>query len=159
LLAGYAACAGLVSIYVCVATALSLARRREVDPVASATTALAVFLVAQLPVNKMLPMVTLGAAGLFPAFAAAIFTVEVNHVFFRRGWGIRISGGAPEVVVRSFAAMLPTVTCVVAVWFVVHVLGVDLAAGIAAIFRPLLIGGNSLAAVVVVVLIDSGLWL
>ena len=159
LLAGYQACAGLVSIYVCVATALSLSRRRETDVVAGATTALAVLLVAQYPVNKMLPMASLGAAGLFPAFAAAMFAVEVLHAFQRRKWGIKISGGAPDVVVRSFAALLPSVTCVVLVWIVVHVLGIDLAGGIAAIFRPLLRGGDSLGAVIVVVLIDSGLWL
>jgi cellobiose PTS system EIIC component len=159
LLAGYAACAGLVSIYACVATALSLSRRRETDGVAGATTALAVLLVAQHPVNKMLPMAALGAAGLFPAFAAAIFSVEVLHFFARRKWGIKLSGGAPDVVVRSFAALLPTVTCVVLIWFVVHVLGIDLAAGIANLVRPLVHGGDSLAAVVVVVLIDSALWL
>ena len=136
LLAGYAACAGLVSIYACVATALSLSRRRETDPVAGATTALAVLLVAQHPVNKMLPMAALGAAGLFPSFAAAIFSVEVLHAFAKRKWGIKLSGGAPDVVVRSFAALLPSVSCVVLIWFVVHVLGVDLAAGIADLFRP-----------------------
>lgn len=159
LLAGYSACAGLVSIYACVATALSLSRRRETDPVAASTTALAVFLVAQHPVNRMLPMGTLGAAGLFPAFAAAIFAVETLHAFNRRNWGIKLSGGAPDVVVRSFAALLPTITCVALVWLVVHVLGVDLASGITALFRPLLLGGDSLAAVIVVVLIDSALWL
>jgi PTS system cellobiose-specific IIC component len=159
LLAGYAACAGLVSIYACVATALSLSRRRETDPVAGATTALAVLLVAQHPVNKMLPMSALGAAGLFPSFAAAIFAVEVLHAFARRKWGIKLSGGAPDVVVRSFAALLPTVSCVTLIWLVVHVLGIDLAAGIADIFRPLVRGGDSLAAVIVVVLIDSALWL
>src|SRR5437868_1697354 len=159
LLAGYTACAGLVSLYVCVATALSLAKRRESDPVAGATTALAVFLVAQHPVNKALTISTLGAAGLFPAFAAAIFAVETLHAFGKRNWGIRLSGGAPDVIVRSFAALLPTVACVASVWFVVHVLGIDLAGGIAAIFRPLLLGGDSLAAVIIVVLIDSALWL
>jgi PTS system cellobiose-specific IIC component len=159
LLAGYAACAGLVSIYACVATALSLAKRHEVDPVASATTGLAVFLVMQHPVNKTLSMGTLGAAGLFPAFAASIFAVETLHFFSRRKWGIRLSGGAPEVVVRSFAALLPTVASVTLVWLVVHVLGIDLAGGITALFRPLLIGGDSLAAVIIVVLIDSALWL
>ena len=159
LLAGYAACAGLVSIYACAATALSLARRREADAVAAATTALAVLLVAQQPVNKMLPMAALGAAGLFPAFIAAIFAVETLHFFARRNWGIQMSKSAPDVVVRSFAALLPSVTCVIAVWFVVHVLGIDLAGGITALFRPLLIGGDSLAAVIVVVLIDSALWL
>src|SRR5713226_3589297 len=115
LLAGYAACAGLVSIYACTATALSLSRRRETDPVAGATTALAVFLIAQHPVNKTLAMSALGAAGLFPAFAAAIFAVETIAFFGRRKWGIRMHGGAPDVVVRSFAALLPTVTCVVLV--------------------------------------------
>jgi len=159
LLAGYQACAGLVSIYACVATALSLSRRRETDAVAGATTALAVLMVAQYPINKMLPMVGLGAAGLFPSFAAAIYSVEVLHFFARRKWGIKLSGGAPDVVVRSFAALLPTVTCVVLVWFVVHVLGIDLAGGISAIIRPLVHGGDSLAAVVGVVLIDSALWL
>src|SRR5207248_1881032 len=79
--------------------------------------------------------------------------------FQQRKWGIKLSGGAPDVVVRSFAALLPSVTCVVLVWFVVHVLGIDLAGGIAAIFRPLLRGGDSLYAVVIVVLIDSALWL
>jgi PTS system cellobiose-specific IIC component len=159
LLAGYAACAGLVSIYACTATALSLSRRRETDPVAGATTALAVFLIAQHPVNKTLAMSTLGAAGLFPAFAAAIFAVETQHAFQQRKWGIKLSGGAPDVVVRSFAALLPTVACVVLIWLIVHVFGIDLAGGIAALFRPLLIGGDSLAAVIVVVLIDSALWL
>jgi len=75
-------------------------------------------MVAQYPVNKMLPMAGWGPPGLFPAFAAAIFAVETLHAFARRQWGIKLSGGAPDVVVRSFAALLPSVTCVVLVWFV-----------------------------------------
>src|SRR5216684_180431 len=71
------------------------------------------------------PQSTLGAGGLFPAFAAAIFAVEVIHFFAQRRWGIRLSGGAPDVVVRSFAAMLPATVCVVVVWLLVHVLGVE----------------------------------
>lgn len=162
--AGYLACAGMVSIYACAATALSLARRREADLAASVTTALAVFLVAQKTGvlqggGVALGLSSLGAAGLFPSFAAAIFAVEVIHFFAQRRWGIRLGGGAPEVIVRSFAALLPTTVCIGVVWLLVHVLGVDLVGGISALFRPLLHGGNSLAAVLLVVLIDSGLWL
>src|SRR5207237_4033059 len=47
--AGYLACAGLISIYACVATALSLARRREGDPAAGATTPLALCPAAEPP--------------------------------------------------------------------------------------------------------------
>src|SRR5215467_7538861 len=91
--AGYLACAGLVSLYACGATALSLARRREADLAASVTTALAVFLVAQKTAllqggGAALGLATLGAAGLFPSFAAAIFAVEVIHYFAKRRWGI-----------------------------------------------------------------------
>ncbi len=162
--AGYLACAGLVSIYACAATALSLARRREADLAASVTTALAVFLVAQKTGalqggGTALGLSTLGAGGLFPAFAAAIFAVEVIHFFAQRRWGIRLSGGAPDVVVRSFAAMLPATVCVVVVWLLVHVLGVDLVGGITALFRPLVRGGDTFAAVLLVVLIDSALWM
>src|SRR5438128_1944084 len=162
--AGYLACAGLVSIYACAATALSLARRREADLAASVTTALAVFLVAQKTAllqggGVALGLSTLGAGGLFPAFAAAIFAVEVIHFFAQRRWGFRLSGGAPDVVVRSFAAMLPATVCVVVVWLLVHVLGVDLVGGITALFRPLVRGGDTFAAVLLVVLIDSALWM
>ncbi|MFL5422281.1 MAG: PTS sugar transporter subunit IIC [Myxococcales bacterium] len=162
--AGYLACAGLISIYACVATALSLARRREVDAAASATTALAVFLVAQEPASVTggapgLALSTLGAAGLFPSFAAAILSVEVIALFARRKWGIRLGGGAPDVVVRSFDALLPSAILIGTVWAVVHVFGVDLISGIVAVFRPLVRGGDSLAAVLVVVCIDSALWL
>jgi PTS system cellobiose-specific IIC component len=162
--AGYLACAGLISIYACVATALSLARRREADPAASATVALAVFLVAQQPTTgtgggPALSFATLGAAGLFPSFAAAILSVEVISLFARRKWGIRLGGGAPDVVVRSFAALIPSALLIGTVWAVVHVFGVDLVSGITAIFRPLVRGGDSLAAVIIVVLIDSALWL
>src|SRR5439155_8951844 len=96
---------------------------------------------------------------LFPSFAAAIFAVEVIHFFAQRRWGIRLGGGAPEVIVRSFAALLPTTVCIGVVWLLVHVLGIDLVGGISALFRPLVRGGDSVAAVLLVVLIDSALWL
>ena len=162
--AAYRACAGLVALYACAACALSLAKRRDADPTAAATTALAVLLLAQHPLPLAagglgLPLVGLGAAGLFPAFAAAILAVETLAFFKRRNWGIQLSGGAPEVVVRSFAALLPSATCVIGVWAVVHLGGVDLAGGIGRLFAPLVSASDALPALWAVVLIDSGLWM
>src|SRR5258708_30275134 len=71
LLAGYQACAGLVSLYACVATALSLSKRRETDPVAGAAPALAVLVGAQYPVHKMLLISAVGGPRPFPALPAA----------------------------------------------------------------------------------------
>src|SRR3989442_688238 len=63
------------------------------------------------------------------------------------------------VSIYACAAMLPATVCVVVVWLLVHVLGVDLVGGITALFRPLVRGGDTFAAVLVVVLIDSALWM
>jgi PTS system cellobiose-specific IIC component len=163
--AAWRGCAGLVSLYACAACALSLARRREVDPAAAVTTSLAVLLLAQHPQPLAgapglgLPLAGLGAAGLFPAFGAALLSVEVLAFFQRRQWGIRLSGGAPDVVVRSFAALLPSATCALAVWAVVHLGGVDLAGGIGRLFAPLVSASDALPALWAVVLIDSCLWM
>ena len=168
--AAWRACAGAVSLYACAACALSLAKRRLADATAAVTTSLAVLLVAQHPLPLAasavapagalaLPFSALGAAGLFPAFAAALFSVEVLALFSRRLWGIRLSGGAPDVVVRSFAALFPSAVCVVAVWIAVHLCGLDLAGGLAALFAPLLSASDSLPALLAVVLIDSCLWM
>lgn len=155
---------GVVSLFACAATALSLARRREADPAASVTVSLAVFLLGQhqAPLaagGQGLPLAGLGAGGLFFGFLSAIFCVETIAFFKRRGWGIKLQGGAPDVIVRSFAALLPTAACVIAIWFVVYVLGFDVAQGIANAFRPLVRGSDALPALLLIVLIDSGLYL
>jgi PTS system cellobiose-specific IIC component len=162
--AAWRGCAGLVSLYACAACALSLAKRRETDVAAAVTTSLAVLLLAQHPQPLTtgglgLPLAGLGAAGLFPAFAAAILSVEVLAFFQRKQWGIKLSGGAPEVVVRSFAALLPSATCALFVWALVHLAGVDLAGGIGRIFAPLVSASDALPALWAVVLIDSCLWM
>lgn len=162
--AGWRACAGLVSIFACASCALAMAKRREADGTAAATTALALLLLAQRPSPLAsgglgLPFAGLGAAGLFPAFAAAILSVETLAFFQRRKWGIKLSGGAPDVVVRSFAALLPSATCVVGVWALVHLFGFDLAGGIARLFAPLVSASDALPALWAVVLIDSALWM
>ncbi len=167
--AAWRACAGAVSLYACAACSIALARRREVDITAAVTTSLAVFLVAQHPQALAtatgaagplaIPFSVLGAAGLFPAFAAAILSVETLSLFAKRKWGIALSGGAPDVVVRSFAALLPSATCVVSVWIVVHLFGFDLAQGLAALCAPLLSASDALPALLAIVLIDSCLWM
>jgi len=58
-----------------------------------------VFLVAQKTAalqggGVALGLSTLGAAGLFPSFAAAIFAVEVIPLLRAAALGIRLSGGA-----------------------------------------------------------------
>ncbi len=166
--AAWRICAGCVSLYACAACALSLAKRRGADLAAAVTTALAVLIALQRPMPLAtaagagplaIPISSLGAAGLFPAFAAAVFAVEVLALFQRRAWGIKLSGGAPDVVVQSFAALLPSALCVLLVWAIVHIAGIDLAGSVTALFAPLLSASDTLPALLAIVMIDSCLWM
>ncbi len=104
-------------------------------------------------------MPRLGAGGIFAALFLAIATVELTRLFVRRNWTIRLPGHAPEIVVRSFVALLPALASVTSVFLLVHVLGVDLVSLLERAARPLLAVTGSLPAVLGVIAIDSGLWL
>lgn len=167
---------GLVSIYVCFATAYALAkgyaadpaRRVPVDPLAAGVVATATYLTALRPtplaVEPGAPAAwgvaaeRLGPGGLFGALVLAILSVELTRVFVGRRWTIRLPAAVPEPVYRSFQALLPAAACVGLVWLFVHVFGIDVVGLAGAAARPLVRAGNTLPLVLVVVLIDSGLW-
>lgn len=157
---------GCLALYVTFACAHSLARSYALDPLASALTAVAGFLVAS-PTALLAPPATgwglaadrLGAGGMFGGFAIAIASVELGRFLAARSLTIRLPGGAPEAIVRSFAALVPTLATVVGVWLVVHVAGFDLLGLVARAVAPLLTASDTLPAAWVVVGIDSGMGL
>jgi PTS system cellobiose-specific IIC component len=164
ILVPYRMLGGVLALYVCFGCAFSLGKRYGLDPLSNALGAVATYLVALGPVKLAtagsgIALERLGAGGMFGALALAIFYVELTRIFARRQWTIRLPGTAPEVVVRSFAALIPTFAAIVLVWAVVHVGHVDLVGAASALTQPLVHAGNTLPAAWMVVLIDSGMWL
>lgn len=165
LLLPYQMLGGVLGLYVCFGCAYSLCKRYDLDPLTGSLTAVATYLVALAPLKLAppatgtgIPLDRLGAGGMFGALALALVTVEVTRFFAARKWTIQLPGGAPDVVVRSFAALIPTFVSIVLIWAVVHLLHVDLVGAAADIARPLVKAGNTLPAAWAVVLIDSGMW-
>lgn len=155
---------GAISIYVAFGTARSLARHHGLDELGVSIMALASFLVAVGPAPLKeggwgLPRDRIGPGGLFGAFLVAIVSVHVQRWCIDRKWTIQLPGGAPDAIVRSFASLVPGVASVALVWLVVHVLGIDLVAGLASLAAPMLKASDSLPFVVGLVLVDSLLWL
>jgi PTS system cellobiose-specific IIC component len=157
---------GVLALYVGFGCAHSLAARYGLDPLAAGLTAVASYLCALDPAPLAAPATgwglaadRLGAGGMFGSLAIALFTVEVTHFFARRHWTIQLPGGAPQAIVRSFAALIPTLASVTLVWAAVHGLGLDLVGWASLIARPLVYAGNSLPGAWGVVLLDSGMWL
>jgi len=166
LLIPYRMLGGVLALYVCFGCAYSLAKRYALDPLTSALTAVATYLVALTPLPLAdkaagvgLPFARLGAGGMFGALALAILAVEVTRFFDRRRWTIQLPGGAPDVIIKSFAALIPCCVSIVIAWAVVHVVHFDVIGAAASLARPLVHAGNTLPAALAVVAIDSGMWL
>jgi PTS system cellobiose-specific IIC component len=162
----YRMLAGILAVYVGFCCAHSLASHYGMDPLAAGLTAVASFLCAVHPAALAppatgwgLPADSLGAGGMFASLLIALGSVELTRAFKRRSWTIRLPGGAPATVVRSFEALIPTFASVTVVWATVHVLHFDLLGMVGWLTRPLVAAGNSLPAAWGVVMLDSGMWL
>ena len=169
LIVPYRMLGGLIALYVCFGTARSLAKRRGLDELGAAILAVASFLTALGP-SLLAPeegkpqqwgvaAERLGAGGLFGALAIALLSVELQSFFARRNWTIRLPGGAPDAIVKSFASIVPGFASVTASWLVVHVLGLDVVGLLAEAVRPLVGASDSLPGVLALVAVDSGMWM
>ncbi len=155
---------GLIAIYVCFGTARSLARQYKLDELGVPIMALASFLTASSWVKLDgggfgVPVERLGAGGLFGALAIALLSVHVQRLVTGSGLTIKLPGGAPDVIVKSFASIVPGFVTVALTWLVVHVLHVDLVHGPSELVAPLIAATNHLAGVLALCLIDSCMWL
>src|SRR5262249_35005021 len=106
-----------------------------------------------------LPLERLGAQGIFAGLLIALGSVELGRIFVRRGWTIRMPQTAPEIVIRSFLALIPGFAAILIVFVITQVLRLDLVKILDSLARPLLRMTGSLPAALGVVAVDSGLWL
>ena len=164
LLLPYRALGGCIALWVTFGTAHALARNYTLDAPAAGLIAAACYVLAALqPPAAGQPLVLvvqrLGAGGIFTGLIIAIGSVELTRLLVARRWTLRIPGGAPEVVVRSFVALLPALLSLTGVFLVVHVLRLDLVDALARAVAPLIRAADSLPGVLALVALDSGLWL
>lgn len=163
LLLPYRVLGGLIGLYVTFGTAHALAKGYGLDAPAAGLVALASYLVAAMPQDlagpPALPLSRVGPGGLFAGLLIALGSVELTRLLANGRITLRLPSSAPPVVVRSFAALIPCFVSVVLTFLVVHVLRVDLVTVLEALAAPLLGATGSLAAVLTIVGLDSGLWL
>jgi PTS system cellobiose-specific IIC component len=165
---------GLVAVYVAFSVAASLARRYEVDSVGAGLVSVAGFVLSARPFQVaegavgahgrasllVLPMQSLGTEGLFVAILIGLLSAELLRLFLARRWTFRLPAGVPPAVARSFASLAPATVMLTLCWLVFHVLRLDLFGFLHTVVgRPLEALSNTLPGVLLVVLIDSSLWL
>ena len=168
LLVPYRMLGGLIAMYVAFTAAHSLAKSYNLDPLSSGLLAMAAYLVAAMPASgavsgttavPSLPLQRLGSGGIFAALLIALGSVELTRFFVQRKWTIRLPSTAPEIVLRSFVALIPGLAIITVVFAITQLLRLDLVHALEMLSKPLLRATGSLPASWAVVLVDSGLWL
>jgi len=161
---------GAVAVFACFGVAASLARSYRLDATSCGILAVGAFFVAVHPLKLapapgetpawMVPLPQLGTGGLFIGIAIAFLAVELQRLLLARRWTIRMPEGVPPAVSRSFASLLPAAVLIVLVWTLFHLAGLDLFGLLGRALGPVReLVGNNLAGILLVVALDSALWL
>ena len=104
----------------------------------------------------------LGGAGIFTALLMAFYSVEVTRLFYRRGWYIQMPDEVPVMTRRGFQLIVPLLFIMLSLsllrLWLKQQFGISLPDFMAALFRPLIVGADTLPALLITLLIAHLLW-
>lgn len=157
----------VMTFYVIFGMAKSLAGFYGIDEGAGQAASIFAFLILTPVVAvegaNYFPIGNFGAAGLFVGMITAVLAVEIFRFIDARGWKIKMPESVPGNVARSFEALIPILF--VAIIFNFIRLGFEATSYVTAhnfIFtvlqQPLLSLGNTLPAMLVIMLLESLFW-
>lgn len=154
---------GLMALYAAHSIGYYLAKSYKLDGVSGGVLAMAAFLLTNVPVvyenrGLALLMENLGGGSMFAAIVMAIFAVEVLRFAKTRQLTIKMPEGVPDSVARSFEALIPAAIIIPLVWAIRNVLGFDIHHFILELFQPLVLAGNTLAGVLIPIILITLLW-
>lgn len=158
----------IMTIYVIIAMAKSLADIYKMDNISVISSVLAAFFMLTPMVEFEegalgIPVSNLGASGLFLGIITAVFAVELQRYIEGKGWTIKMPESVPENVSRSFSSLIP-LFIIIAFFNIIRILfsltGYQTAQNfIYTILQlPLLNLGNTLGAMLIAELFEQGLW-
>ncbi|AHG19951.1 cytochrome C biogenesis protein CcmF [Chania multitudinisentens RB-25] len=154
---------GLMSVFVSIGAAYSLAKHYGLDALTAGLLSLMAFLLAAAPQadNKM-SLDFLGGQGVFTALLCAIWSVELIRLLKKYNITIRMPEQVPPAIARSFELLYPVIGILLTVYPISILMQSEfqllLPAAIMQVFQPLISVGDTLPAILLAVLIANLLW-
>lgn len=154
---------GIMTIFISVGVAASLARHHELDPLTSGMLSLMGFLLIAAPLKEgQISTAYFSGQGIFTALLVAIYTTELYAFLRRNNITIRLPPEVPTGVARSFEILIP----VLAVVLTLHPLnlvieaqfGMIIPEAIMSLVKPLVAASDTLPAILLSVLVCQILW-
>lgn len=154
---------GIMTIFISVGVAASLARHHALDPLTSGMLSLMGFLLIAAPLKEgQISTAYFSGQGIFTALLVAIYTTELYALLRRNNITIRLPPEVPTGVARSFEILIP----VLAVVLTLHPLnliseaqfGMIIPEAIMSLVKPLVAASDTLPAILLSVLVCQILW-
>ncbi|MEJ8323793.1 PTS sugar transporter subunit IIC [Kosakonia sacchari] len=154
---------GIMTIFISVGVAASLARHHALDPLTSGMLSLMGFLLIAAPLKDgQISTAYFSGQGIFTALLVAIYTTELYALLRRNNITIRLPPEVPTGVARSFEILIP----VLAVVLTLHPLnliieaqfGMIIPEAIMSLVKPLVAASDTLPAILLSVLVCQILW-
>ncbi|POP42822.1 PTS cellobiose transporter subunit IIC [Superficieibacter electus] len=154
---------GLMSVFVAIATAYSLAQSYQSDGLTAGLLSLMAFLVAASPqIEGKMSLDFLGGEGVFTALICAIWSVELIRLLKKYHITVKMPEQVPPAIARSFELLLPVAGIFITVYPVsliiqgeFHIL---LPEAVMYIFQPIISVSDSLPAIIIAILLSNLLW-
>ncbi|WP_350304844.1 PTS sugar transporter subunit IIC [Photorhabdus viridis] len=154
---------GLMSVFVSIGTAYSLAKSYSLDGLTSSLLSLMAFLLAAAPqIENKIALDFLGGAGVFTSLICAIWSVELTRLLKKYNITIRMPAQVPPAIARSFELLYPVIGILLTVYPISLLLQSEfnllIPAAIMQMFQPLISVGDTLPAIMLALLIANLLW-
>ncbi|NOE63589.1 PTS sugar transporter subunit IIC [Vibrio cholerae] len=154
---------GIMTIFVSLGVAYSLAKAYKMDGITSAVLSLMSFLLVAAPAKEdSLSMAHMGGTGIFTAVMCAFFAVELYRFMKKHNITIRMPEQVPPAIARSFEVLLPVLAIFLTLYplslFVQSEYGMLIPDAVMAMFKPLISASNTLPAIIGALLVCQLLW-
>ncbi|BCA40183.1 PTS sugar transporter subunit IIC [Kluyvera ascorbata] len=154
---------GIMTLFISVGIAASLAKHHELDPLTAGMLSLMAFLLVAAPLKDgQISTAYFSGQGIFTAILVAIYSTELYAFLKRNNITIRLPPEVPTGVARSFEILVPVLAVVVTLHplnlFIESQLGMIIPEAIMSLVKPLVAASDTLPAVLLSVLVCQVLW-
>lgn len=171
LLTPYYLTIGAISIYVVLGVAYQLCKKYKMSTISNMISVLLVYLcIAGIPQTfvsgeasvSAIPLTNLGASGMFTAIIVALAVIEINHLFIKKHWVIRLPDSVPPNVAAPFNVLIPGIVNLLLFMIMNSVCQSVFSTGITglvyAAFQPLISATGSLPSIILINVLMTIFW-
>lgn len=154
---------GIMTLFIAVGIAASLAHHHNLDPLTSGMLSLMAFLLVAAPLRDgQISTAYFSGQGIFTAILVAIYSTELYAFLKRHNITIRLPPEVPTGVARSFEILIPVLAVILTLHplnlFIEAQLGMIIPEAIMSLVKPLVAASDTLPAILISVLVCQVLW-